>query len=220
LPSASGEVGPSTWPAGPRSVPRIVTTILAHSTIGRVRSGCTVPDPDSMDDGVATLLNCLDEASVEHVVIGGHAVNAWLEPRFTADVDVTVHGRPAEIERLKKVLESRGYRVAREYGAELPSGPDFVRFVSEPEGVTLEVQMAKTEFQREVLRRAAARGRPRIATPEDLIVMKLIANRAKDQLDLLGLVRLDGLDWKYVEAWATEWEVAERLRELRAHAAR
>jgi hypothetical protein len=173
-----------------------------------------------MDDAIAALLGFLDEAHVEHVVIGGHAVNAWLEPRFTADVDVTVHARPAEIERLKTVLDARGYRVAREHGADLPSGPDFVRFVSQGEGVTLEVQTAKTEFQREILRRAAARGRPRIATPEDLIVMKLIAYRAKDQLDLLGLARLDGLDWAYVEAWAAEWEVTERLREVRAKAAR
>lgn len=194
--------------------------IRARSTSGRARSACTVPDPGFMADAIATLLDLLDEARVEHVVIGGHAVNAWLEPRFTADVDVTVHAGAGDLDRLRAVLAGRGYRVTREHGTALPSGPDFVRFVSEGEGVTLEVQTAKTEFQREVLRRAAASGGPRIATPEDLIVMKLIANRAKDQLDLLGLVRLDGLDWAYVEAWATEWEVAERLHELRAKAAR
>jgi hypothetical protein len=36
-------------------------------------------------------------------------------------------------------------------------------------------------------------------TPEDLIVMKLIAHRPKDRIDLLGLVALPGLDWSYVE---------------------
>jgi hypothetical protein len=173
-----------------------------------------------MDDAIAALLDVLDEAGVEHAVIGGHAVNVWLEPRFTADVDVTVHAGTRHLERLRTVLGARGYRVTREHGADRPSGPDFLSFVSDDAGVTLEVQTAKTEFQREILRRAAARGRPRIATPEDLIVMKLIANRPKDHLDLLGLVRLDGLDWPYVEAWATEWDVAERLRELRAKAAR
>jgi len=50
--------------------------------------------------------------------------------------------------------------------------------------------------------------------------MKLIANRPKDQLDLLGLLGLDGIDWAYVEAWASEWDVAERLLELRATVAR
>jgi hypothetical protein len=79
--------------------------------------------------------------------------------------------------------------------------------------------MAKTEFQREALRRAAGSGtNPRVATPEDLIVMKLIANRAKDQIDLLGLAQLDKLDWDYIEHWAREWDVTDRLRVLRAMA--
>ncbi len=54
-----------------------------------------------------------------------------------------------------------------------------------------------------------------VATPEDLIVMKLIANRAKDRADLDGRVRLEGLDWTYVERWAAEWEVLELLRRVR-----
>jgi hypothetical protein len=173
-----------------------------------------------MDDAIAALLEILDDAGVDHVVIGGHAVNAWLEPRFTADVDVTIDAGAPDLDRLRTVLGAHGYRVIGEHGTELPSGPDFVRFVSETAGVTLEVQTAKTEFQREALRRAAARGRPRIATPEDLIVMKLIADRPKDHVDLLGLIRLDGLDWTYIEAWAAEWGVAGRLRELRSKTAR
>jgi hypothetical protein len=48
--------------------------------------------------------------------------------------------------------------------------------------------------------------------------MKLIANRAKDQIDLLGLAQLDKLDWDYIEHWAREWDVTDRLRVLRAMA--
>ena len=168
-----------------------------------------------MDEQITRLLDLLDEAGVEFAVIGGLAVNAWLEPRFTADVDVTVHAPPATMDRLKVVLASHGYRVTREHGAAQPSGPDFVRFVSDAAGITLEVQASKTAFQREVLRRAGAAGTPRIATPEDLIVLKLIANRPKDRIDLLGLMQLDGLDWGYVERWAAAWDVVDRLRALR-----
>jgi hypothetical protein len=169
-----------------------------------------------MHGAIDSLLRTLDDSGVEYVLIGGHAVNAWLEPRFTADVDVTVQAGSDEARRLAKALLSRGFRSTREHGADLPSGPDFVRFVSRDGAITLEVQAAKTEFQREVLRRATSRpARPKVATPEDLIVMKLIAHRPKDRLDLLGLIELPDLDWSYVERWAEEWRVRDRLEALR-----
>jgi hypothetical protein len=62
---------------------------------------------------------------------------------------------------------------------------------------------------------SASIGRERVATPEDLIVLKLIADRPKDRQDLLGLVALPDLDWAYVARWAAEWDVAERLAALR-----
>jgi hypothetical protein len=176
---------------------------------------------DAKPDAISALLDLLDRSGVEYVVIGGHAVNAWLEPRFTADLDVTLQADPDVMARLRDVLAEKGYRVTREHGADLPSGPDFVRFVSDRESLTLEVQTAKTELQRECLRRAAASGRrPRIATAEDLIVMKLIAGRPRDEIDLLGLLRLDELDWAYIERFAVEWEVVDRLRSLRTAVAR
>ena len=55
----------------------------------------------------------------------------------------------------------------------------------------------------------------RVATVEDLIVLKLIADRTKDQADLEGLLALGALDWAYVERWATTWGVLDRLRSKR-----
>ena len=37
-----------------------------------------------------------------------------------------------------------------------------------------------------------------------------------NQIDLQGLVQLNGLDWAYVDRWAAEWDVSDRLRALRA----
>ncbi len=173
--------------------------------------------PDGLAGTLTTIARLLEQAGLPYVMIGGHAVNVWLEPRFTADVDVTVQAGSGDAERLKTVLGLAGYSVVREHGTDLPSGPDFVRFRSRDETVTLEVQTAKTEFQREAIRRAiAVADAPRVATAEDLIVFKLIASRPKDRIDLEGLVRLPGLDWPYVERWAAEWDVLGMLRQLRA----
>ena len=169
-------------------------------------------------DGAAltTIARLLADAKVAYVVIGAHAVNAWLEPRFTRDVDVTIDADPAAVARVREVLATRGYTVVIEHGGDLPSGPDFVRFTSADRIVTLEIQTAKTAFQREAIARAVARDDLRVATPEDLIVFKLIANRSKDRIDLEGLVALGGLDWTYVDRWAQAWGVHDELERLRS----
>jgi hypothetical protein len=166
-----------------------------------------------MTDLLTSLAETLERAGVPYAVIGGHAVNVWLEPRATGDVDVTIEAGTANHARLTQVLVDAGYRLTRAHGVDLPSGPDFVRFISADEVVVLELQAAKTPLQNDLIRRARrAENGLRIATPEDLLVLKLIANRPKDQIDILGLVKIPTLDWGYIERAATEWELTDRLR--------
>lgn len=168
-----------------------------------------------MSDALADIAAALERAGVAYALIGGHAVNAWLEPRFTADIDVTMQAGPGDLARVSDALAGLGLTLATTHAADLPSGPDFVRYASADGGMLLEVQLAKTDFQRDVIARAARGSGPRVATPEDLIVLKLIADRPKDQIDLRGLRDLPALDWAYVERCAAEWGVADRLQRLR-----
>jgi len=169
-----------------------------------------------VDDPLPYLARLLASIGAEYAVIGAHAVNCWLEPRLTQDIDVTLAADRAQFESLRARLSSEGFRVAREHGTEAPSGPDFVRFVSADGEIVIEAQAAKTEFQREVIRRAVRTAEGlRVATVEDLIVLKLIADRTKDQADLEGLIGLGTLDWAYVEKWATTWGVLDRLHSKR-----
>ena len=61
----------------------------------------------------------LGRAGVEYALIGGHAVNLVLEPRFTADVDITINADVDAIERLNAELLAAGFR-HREWS----KGPD------------------------------------------------------------------------------------------------
>jgi hypothetical protein len=169
-----------------------------------------------VDDPLPYVARLLASLGADYAVIGGHAVNCWLEPRLTGDIDVTVAADRAQLESLRAGLLGEGFRVAREHGVEAPSGPDFMRFVSADGEIVIETQTAKTEFQREVVRRAVCTPEGlRVATVEDLIVLKLIADRTKDQADLEGLLGLGVLDWAYVEKWAATWGVLDRLHPKR-----
>lgn len=54
-----------------------------------------------------------------------------------------------------------------------------------------------------------------MATPEVLIILKLIANRSIDHRDIFTLVEAQPIDWGYVEQWAEQWEVSDSLSKLR-----
>jgi hypothetical protein len=81
----------------------------------------------------------------------------------------------------------------------------------------IDIITAKTDYQRLVIERATIElgEKVRVATPEDLIVLKLIANRPTDHVDTFLLGRDNPIDWEYVEHWAGLWQVTERLAQLR-----
>lgn len=176
-----------------------------------------MPDPEATRwlEWFATLLA---ETSLRAALIGGQARNFWAEPRATVDYDFTVAADAEAVAQVIARLQQIGYEIAREQGAKLPSGPDFVQLVHPVTKDRVEFQTAKTEYQDLVLRRALPSGDKQllsVATPEDLIVMKLLASRRKDQIDLVDLGSLPDLDWPYIERWAHEWQVTDRLAELR-----
>jgi hypothetical protein len=111
-----------------------------------------------------------------------------------------------------------GFRYGRRQLGDDDSGPDFVQMMDDTGENSVDIQTAKTDYQVGVIRRAIAAhpSRVTVATPEDLIILKLIASRSKDRIDLDNLARLNGLDWAYIETWAETWEVTDRLAKLRA----
>ena len=96
-------------------------------------------------------------------------------------------------------------------------GPDFVQLRRPGTTDMIDLIVAKTDYQELVIQRATPHGdHLRVATPEDLIVLKLIANRSIDHIDADALARHNPIDWPYVEHWAEVWQVTERLDRLKA----
>lgn len=151
-------------------------------------------------------------------IIGGVAYNFWREPRFTKDVDFIAWADPAGLAQMRERLLAAGYAVTREQGAFEPSGPDFLRFVLPGTQRMVEFQTAKTDFQELAINRAVTLSEAQpfpVVSPEDLIIMKLIANRSSDHRDLYSLGEIEDLDWPYIEHWSAIWQVEDRLADLR-----
>lgn len=158
-------------------------------------------------------------AGLRHALIGAHAVIAWSIPRATADFDFIVAASRDSIASLRAALESQGLQIHRLQNPSASSGPDFVQLKTPDQLLQVDLQTAKTEYQDLIIARAVADERYGIsvASPEDIVVLKLLAMRGKDQRDIHVLIeaREDTLDWEYIEHWARTWDVVKELRIFR-----
>ena len=160
-------------------------------------------------------------------VIGAVARNAWAPPRATTDLDLTISAHHETLDALDAALRRLGYTAVRRQQAE-PGDPvpDVLIYRSEAaDPCQVDLLVAKTAFEEQVIARAerVAIGPCDIpvASPEDLVVYKLLADRPRDREDVRAVLRTQArtvraFDWGHVERWATFWQIGDRLDRLRA----
>jgi len=138
-------------------------------------------------------------------IIGGLALQRWGEPRETVDVDITLLTGFGGEEKFITVLLER-------YEARVKNPSEFalanrVLLLHAKSGVGLDIALGALPFEEMVIKRSTLFIFPgntplRTCSVEDLIVMKAFAARAKDWLDVEGIIiRQTGkIDWPYVRS--------------------
>ena len=169
----------------------------------------------------------LDARSWPNCVIGGIAVQRWGEPRLTQDVDLTLltgYGQEepyidALLERYRSRIESpREFALTRR-----------VVLVKTEDGIGIDIALGGLPFETKAVARATefefvSGERVRTCSAEDLVVMKAIAGREQDWMDIKAVVIRQGaqLNWKQLILDAAplcdlkgEPEIIDRLEQLR-----
>lgn len=173
--------------------------------IGRITLGC---DPcstrlamASTKSPVAKLLGDLSDAlstlGVRWYVFGAQAAVVYGSNRLTSDVDVTLELGKVSIARALKVLGTKGL---------VPQLPDpkfieltrVIPLLHVPSSIPVDLVLAgpgleEQFFDRAVTVRLGSRN-VRFASPEDLIVMKVLSARSKDLEDVESILRAKGSD--------------------------
>jgi hypothetical protein len=158
---------------------------------------------ETFDAFCRACLDVLKAGRTRHLIVGGVAVTAVGEPRFTADLAVIVFVQIAQLERLLARAIEKGFEAdpavelaaAREGGSvRLTRG----RFHFDLIVRSLFIEDLAYDHSRvlKVFARSA-----RFPSPEDLVVLKVVAGRPKDLLDVDGVLKRhrEKLDRNYVE---------------------
>jgi predicted nucleotidyltransferase len=176
---------------------------------------------NALTRSLVELTELFDRLGLVHVVMGGLAVRAYGIPRATYDIDFTLAIDRGQLPRLYEAVKAVGYTVPEAYAAgwvDQVAGMPLVKFrrAIEGNGIDIDVFLAESPFQREILVRRRREDLDgfvlHLVSPEDLILLKLIAGRPRDMADVYDILFIQGdLDRSYMTLWADRLGVSDRL---------
>ncbi len=165
---------------------------------------------------LASLAAAFRELGVRPVLIGGVAVSLVAEPRFTHDVDALVIFDTADVPRLMDALRRHELEPMFSDVEQLARMSRIAALKHTPTGTRVDIALGCMPFEAEVLERAYPSPDPEIQlllpTPEDLVILKAIANRPQDREDIRRIARVyPSLDRARIRQWVNQY--AELLEE-------
>jgi hypothetical protein len=171
------------------------------------------------------LASLLEQHGYQYAVMGGLAVRVHSIPRPTHDVDLTVSIDRSELPKLIQSLEQLGHSIPESYRhgwVDEVAGMPLIKvrtYLTESTGVDIDIFLAETSFQKSCLARrvevTVVDKKLWVVTPEDLILLKLLASRPRDLLDVADILFTQGqLDEDYLRTWAAELKISDQLEQV------
>jgi hypothetical protein len=159
------------------------------------------------------LAETFDKNQIPYMVIGGQAVLVYGEPRFTRDIDVTLGVGPDHLEEILRLVASIGLAVLVPKPAEFVKKTMVLPCESPDSGVRVDLVFSFSPYEQQAMnrvRRIRVLDRDvRFASPEDLMVHKIIAGRPRDMEDArVVLAKNPDMDKAYIERWLGDFEKA------------
>lgn len=156
---------------------------------------------------------------VEGVVIGGVAVSLLAEPRMTKDVDAVVWLEGSQWERFLNSGKKHGFVPRYDAPLEFARQNRILLLTHQPTKTDVDLSLGGLPFEREAIDRAISirlgRATIKLASPEDLMVMKAVASRPRDLADIESLLNsFPKADLKRVRHWTSEFAAVLEAPEI------
>jgi hypothetical protein len=181
----------------------------------------------TLDDALRQFAVLFDQLKIPYVVMGELAVRVHGIPRPTHDLDFTIAFPRERLPELFQAVEDLGYSVPEVHQAgwvDQVAGMSLIRFrlYFAGFGIDVDVFLAESAFQQELLARRQLcildDTTVWLVTPEDLVLLKLLASRPRDLADIGDILFTQGtLDASYMRQWALRLGIAAQLESVLAH---
>jgi predicted nucleotidyltransferase len=177
-----------------------------------------------LDAVTAELVALFEAERIVYAVMGGLAVRIYALPRPTYDVDFTIALPRTELPRFYQLVMNLGYTIpaAQETGwVDSVKGLPVIKIqvLLGADAIDVDAFLAETVYQHHLLTRRQRHQADGLdawfVSPEDLILLKLLAGRPKDRIDVGDILFIQGqLDEAYLREWAKRLGVTDLLIEI------
>ena len=167
-----------------------------------------------------------DRLNVPYAVMGGWAVRLYALPRPTYDIDFTVVIERDRLPELYAAASEAGFSVPEQFATgwiDSVAGMPLVKFRLFIEGrsIDIDVFLAESDYQQSMMSRRqchAVAGREAwFVSPEDLVLLKLMAARKRDLADVEDiLLGQPEVDETYMRQWAESLGISRQLEQALA----
>jgi hypothetical protein len=153
----------------------------------------------------------LERSSIAYMVIGGQAVLVYAEPRLTKDIDITLGVGSDRAGDVVRLAEASGWKVLVESPQKFAKETMVLPCLDPSSGIRIDFIFSVSEYEQQALQRVKRfpMGSANIcfASPEDLVIHKVIAGRPRDLEDVrLVLVKNPEIDTRYIEKWLSQFQ--------------
>lgn len=183
----------------------------------------------SADNGIAPLLEpliaiqrLLAHFDNQGVIIGGIAASLLGKPRFTADIAVVILLKVDDLPILVDAASQQGI-TPRIADAEIFARKNRVLLLlHQTSGINIDISLGILPFEIEMIERSQELKvgglHLRLPTPEDLIILKAVAHRPQDLIDIQAIATSNpGLDKERVQFWVKQFGAALEFSDLWEH---
>lgn len=175
---------------------------------------------------IAAIQRVIEKLDDQGVIIGGVAASLLGQPRLTADADALLLLSIDEVPALIELAQAEGLHPRLSDVVDFARRSRVVLLRHTESGIDVDISLGLLPFEVEAVERSreyqAGSLIIRLPTPEDLIILKAVAHRPKDMLDIEAVIAAQPqLDKERIGFWVrqfaellempTLWTDVERL---------
>ncbi len=184
-----------------------------ETSIWAIPSNSSVTSTPLFKRLLAEIATILEDADIPYMVIGDQAVLLYGEPRMTRDIDVTLGVDVDRIESVLAAFEASSFRPLPANVRSFVTETHVLPMEDASTRIRLDLIFSFSPYEREALSRVRKIDIDavfvRFASPEDVIVHKLVAGRPRDVEDVRHILSMQKkIDDAYIRGWLTQFDIA------------